>query len=90
MTARYTPHPDAAWRNLDGRIFVISVDSRQHELEGDVERVVWSMCDEAPRTRDELVDAIVARFDVLRASAEADLSAFLDQMVKALVFAEIS
>ncbi len=78
---RYAPHPDAAWRNVEGHVFIITPDSRQHELAGDVELFVWTLCDEKPHTEEELVQAVVSEFDIDVDTAAKDLETFLEQLI---------
>ena len=84
---RYAPHPDAAARRIDDHVFIITPDSRQHELNGEVEALVWALCEGAPRSLDELVAATVGQFDVDPATAKSDLGHFLTLLVQAGVFA---
>lgn len=86
---RFAIPESAAWRNVDGHIFVITEDSRQHELVGEVETLVWSLVDEAPRSQDELAAAVADAFDVSSARAASDLDLFLSAMVDAGVFHRI-
>jgi uncharacterized lipoprotein len=86
-THRYQPHPDAAARSIDGHVFIITPDSRQHELSGEVEWLVWELCDSAPRTEAELLEAILQRFDVDQETAQKDLGSFLTHLVRSGVFA---
>jgi hypothetical protein len=80
---RFELHPDAAWRNVEGHIFIITADSRQHELAGPVEHCVWSLCDAAPKTITEMLDVICEEFDVERKEASADLNSFLKASLSA-------
>ncbi len=89
-TPRYAPHPDAAWRNVEGHVFIITPDSRQHELDGDVELLVWTLCDSSPQTKKELLDAVVTEFDVDVETASKDLETFIDQLVAGGVVIAVS
>lgn len=80
---RYEVHPNAAWRSVDDHIFVITPDNRQHELEGDVESVVWQACSQAPQSIDALVALVVERFEVDRELAVDDLTEFVSTLVVA-------
>lgn len=82
-------HPGAAWRVIDGHVFVITSDNRQHELSGEVELLVWRLCDGAPRTVADLAAAIVAEFDVTEAEASADLRKFVDELLEARVLTQL-
>lgn len=88
-STRYAPHPHAAWRDVEGHIFIITPDSRQHELDGPVEHLLWSRCTESPRTLAELLAIITESFDVATPAAERDLSVFIQQCVSAGVLLAI-
>ena len=78
---KYRPHPDAAYRVIDDHVFIITPDSRQHELNGEVELMVWRMCDEKSCTEEELLNAIVELFLIDRLQADSDLESFLSEMI---------
>lgn len=80
--ATYAPHPDAAWRQVAGHVFVITPDNRQHELAGEVELLVWSLCGERPRTHSELVHAVTEAFSIDTETASSDLTGFLGDLVE--------
>ncbi len=80
---KYRPHPDAAYRVIDDHVFIITPDSRQHELNGEVELMVWRMCEEKSCTEKELSDAIANDFTIDRLQANSDLNGFLSEMILA-------
>jgi hypothetical protein len=80
---RYKPHPDAAYRVIDKHVFIITPDSRQHELDGEVELLVWRMCEEKACTNDELLAAVLAKFEIDEGQANSELRFFLSEMVEA-------
>lgn len=86
---RYAIGPDVAYRVIDGHVFIITPDNRQHELAGGVELCVWRLCEAGPRTEYELVRAIMADFEVDAADAQADLRGFLGEMVQAGVLIHV-
>ena len=83
MTELYALNTQVAWRDLDGHIFAVTPDNRQHELSGGVEHTVWTSLDRKPRTLLELVAILTAEFDVEAAVAEADLRTFLTACIDA-------
>ena len=80
---KYRPHPDAAYRVIDDHVFIITPDSRQHELDGEVELMVWHMCEEKSCTEKELLNAIIRDFLIDRPKANSDLHGFLSEMILA-------
>ncbi len=83
MTSVYRPHPNAAWRSLGDRVVAITPDNRQHELEGEVEVLVWRELAAGARDLDQLTAAVVRAFDIGEAEARADLRDFLEELVGA-------
>ena len=86
---RYAPHPDAGWRIVDDHVFIITDDSRQHELDGAVELFVWRACAGRPMSRAELAAAVADAFAVSMDQAETDLDRFLVELVSARVAVEL-
>ena len=83
MTELYALNTQVAWRDLDGHIFAVTPDNRQHELSGAVEHTVWTSLDKKPQTMLELIAILTAEFDVEAAVAEADLHTFLAACIEA-------
>lgn len=77
----YRLHPDVAWRLVDGEVFLLTVDSRYHQIDDEVGVLVWTTLSAAPESAppplSELVARVVAGFAIDPATAEADLRAFL-------------
>ncbi len=87
---RYSHHPDAAWRQVGGHVFCVTPDNVQHEMSGDVEQLVWSLCGAKPQTLDALVQAVKQAHpcDSTGAPVSAqrvtdDISEFLTQLTSA-------
>ena len=85
-TGAYSIHPQAAFREIEGEVFIVTPDNHFHNLSDPVAAAIWRACDERPRTMDELVVLITERFDVTEQTAREDLEAFLrDGMSKDLL-----
>jgi hypothetical protein len=83
---RYGVHPRAAFREVDGELFIVTPDNHFHNLADPVATAIWAACDEAPRTEDELLATVTRRFEVDPEVARADLRAFLaDALAKDLM-----
>jgi len=84
MAHRYRPHPDLAWRLVDGVVFLLTPDSRYHQIDDPVGVAVWQALSGAPADgapdRDGLAARVAERFDVSRETAAADLAPFLDEL----------
>ena len=76
-TERFALNSQVAWRDLDGHIFAVTPDNRQHELSGAVEHAVWHALAGNELTLAELVESITASFEVEAAVAASDLHEFL-------------
>ena len=83
MKERYVCRPEVAYRAIDGHVFLITPDGRQHELHGDVENTVWRLCETGESSLEEIVATITEEFDVSPADAAADLTKFLDELISA-------
>ncbi len=81
MNAQRTVHHarDAVWRRYDDQVAVISLDTSRVRLFNAVGSFLWERCDGA--TIDQLVAAVRERFAVDEATANADVVAFLDDLV---------
>lgn len=82
---RYAISPSAAWRSVDGHLFVITADSRQHELVGEVESHLWTQVESRPCTRAELLASLLETFAVGEQRAASDLDNFLAELVEAAI-----
>ncbi len=74
------PHPQVAGRVLDGEAVIILSESNLVNVYNPVGSRVWELCD-GTRTVDEVVDLIVSEYDVDRERAQADVVAFIEQLV---------
>lgn len=84
--ARYAVHPQVAFREVEGEMFIVTPDNRFHNLVDPVSVAIWRACDAAPCTEDDLVDVVTSTFRVDEAAARADLDAFLaDAVLKDLL-----
>lgn len=86
MEPRYATNPDIAYRIIDDHVFAITPDTRQHELNGEVELLVWRLCEEKPRSKQELLSAVLNTFDVKPSTATGDLDSFLSELINASLF----
>ncbi len=87
-SVRYRIHRDLAWRAIDEHVFAITPDGRQHELAGDVERLVWQALESGPCSRDALLAAVLEGFDAEPTGPErvgSDLDVFLGDLLLAKV-----
>lgn len=89
MTDRYAPHPGAAWRNVEGHVFIIGTDGRHHELFQSVSVLMWEACAAAPCTEADLLQTVLSEFDVDKTTASADLQLFLQDAVQKGILAQI-
>ncbi len=74
------PHPQVAGRVIDGEAVVILSESNLVNVFNPVGSRVWELCD-GSRTVDEVIDRIVAEYDVDRARAQEDVVAFVEQLI---------
>jgi GeoRSP system PqqD family protein len=67
-----------AARVMDGKAVVVVIDTRKLHVMNPVGTRVWELCD--GRTVAEIIDSIVAEFEVDRVDAERDVAVFLEQL----------
>jgi len=73
--ARVHRTPASAWREIDGRVAIVSVDVGRVRVLNAVGGFVWQKCE--GRTVAELTDAVVEHFEVEAALARADVEHFV-------------
>ena len=69
-------------REVDGELVILDVPSGQFFGLNDVGMVVWERL-EREASHEQLVDAVVAEYDVDRETASADVTDLIDQLVDA-------
>jgi hypothetical protein len=71
--------PTTAWRVIEGEAVILAVDTKVLRGLNAVGSRVWELID-GRRSVDEIVDTIVAEFQVEPGQARADVDAFLHQL----------
>lgn len=79
---RYAVHPQVAFREVEGEMFIVTPDNRFHNLVDPVAVAIWRTCDGGPSTEDELVAVVTSSFQVDETAARADLQTFLADAVQ--------
>jgi len=79
---RLRPNPDISWRVIDAEIVILVIKTLTYYSLNEVGTYAWSKLVEKPHTREELLAAILAEFDVDRATATADLDELLADLMK--------
>lgn len=84
-----TPHAQVAAAIVDGQAVIVMSDSGNMSVLNEPGTRIWQLCDGAHRV-EEIVQALVAEYDVDEAQARADVRAFLEQLLalQALVMHE--
>jgi hypothetical protein len=72
--------PTSAWRLIAGEAVVLSMDTKVLRGLNAVGSRVWDLID-GERTVQDIVDVIVAEFDVTRPQATADVDAFVRELL---------
>ena len=67
------------WRATGGEIVALDADASRYFSANPSAALLWERLSDGA-SEDDLVDALCARYDVPRAVAEADVTAFLEQM----------
>ncbi len=81
-----SPHPQAASRVVDGSAVIVLADAGEVNVYNSVGTRIWELAD-GSRTVQQIIDAVIAEFDVPAELASADVKEFLQSLVdaKALV-----
>ena len=80
MATRFQQNPTVAWRLIDGEAVLIVPDKAQVKTLNRSATHLWQTL-VVPRTSQELVDAIVGRFDIAAAEAATDVDEFLHALL---------
>lgn len=85
----YARNQSVLWTELDGQFLLMDIESGAYfELTG-VGSAIWRVL-EAPNSEVDVIDHIVARYDVDRVECERDVRAFLDKLLAARMLHEES
>jgi hypothetical protein len=76
---RLVQHERTAYRVIDGKAVVISIDANQVHVMNDVGTRVWQLCD--GRALAQIIDQIVLEFEVEREQAARDVQAFVARLI---------
>lgn len=79
--------PDAVWSDLDGQVAVLDMASGQYYEVRGVGGAIWRYIDE-PRSLSQIVEHVMAGFDVERAACETDIRRFIDNLRAAGLLAD--
>lgn len=74
------PHPQVAGRVVDGEAVIILSESNLVNVYNPVGSRVWELCD-GTRTVEDVIGLIVAEYEVNRERAQADVVAFIEQLL---------
>jgi hypothetical protein len=77
-TARFSYDPSCAWRNIEGRVAIISSTAQRIRVLNEVASRVWELC--SGHTFAEVVDLIVREFDVTTNDARTDIAELLNEL----------
>lgn len=77
-----TPHPQVAARIADDEAIVVLADSGEVTVLNAIGTRIWELAD-GTRTGQQIVEAVLAEYDVSRERAQQEVEAFLQQLVDA-------
>ena len=80
LTSVPTMHPQVAERTVDGTAVIVLADLGEVKILNPVGTRVWESVD-GKRTVQQIVDMIVAEFEVAASQAQEDVVDFLQQLV---------
>jgi|GEM_PF-770920 len=83
----YARNQSVLWTELDGQFLLMDIESGAYfELTG-VGSAIWRVL-ETSRSETDIIDHIVARYDVDHVECEQDVRAFLDKLLAARMLHE--
>ena len=81
-TTRYKRADSLSFTELDGELVCLNLESGEYSGLRDVGQTIWEHLDQ-PRAVDELVEVVVAEYDVESDRAATDVQAFLSELRQA-------
>lgn len=73
--------PDQVSGDLDGKVVLLSIENGEYYNMNEVGSRIWALL-EKPMTASALIEALLAEFEVERATCEREALAFLAQLQK--------
>ncbi len=89
LNTRVERNPDMLWTEVDGETVMMSIERSEYFGVGGVGTRLWELL-ATPRTAAELCARIVSEFEVDAATCEADVTAFLGELVGSDVIRPVS
>jgi coenzyme PQQ biosynthesis protein PqqD len=81
LDKKVTRDENVAWRIIgDEAVLLSAEDSSVHSLDA-VGTRIWELCD-GEKTVSEIIDQVVAEFEVERETAEKDVVEFIEELMK--------
>jgi hypothetical protein len=77
MESNYSLNPDLAWRIIDGDVVILKIRTTTYYSLDPVGSFIWLRMEKGSRTREEILDAVTAEFEVERTQAGIDLDELL-------------
>ena len=75
----YRRNKDVLTAEVDGELVMMSMQAGNYYSIGGIGTLVWALLDQ-PRSLGELVEAVVADYDVQRERAATDVVAFIEEL----------
>lgn len=86
--AVFVRNPDTIWTNLNEKIVIMGIASNRYFEVAGVGQDIWNLL-EQPRSLSQLIDSIVAEYDVEAAQCEKDVQGFLASLLAAQLIREL-
>ncbi|MEK8023111.1 MAG: PqqD family protein [Candidatus Hydrogenedentota bacterium] len=82
MDPLFSLNPELAWRVIDGEVVILRIKTTTYYSLDPVGSFIWRSMEQKPLPRSELIDLIVAEYDVSRETAAADLDELFADLVR--------
>jgi len=73
--------PEQVSGDLDGKVVLLSIENGEYYNMNEVGSRIWALL-EKPMTVTALIEQLLAEFEVERPTCEAEVAAFLEQLLK--------
>jgi hypothetical protein len=69
------------FNEVDGELVMMNIETGSYASLNETGKAIWLALD-SPQTSNEIIDILLLEYEIDRATCEADVSPFIDKMVK--------
>lgn len=79
---RYSLNPDLAWRVIDGEVVILKIKTTTYYSLDPVGSFIWQGLNDKSRERDEILNDLLAEFEVDQETASKDLDELFTDLTR--------